>query len=124
MHAPECVSLLDRALSHKRHSVVILRASLKDAVPMDRHFHALHVVFDVDDDSIVLAHLDTGSGDHSVGSQDSAFDSVSQDALAMAPHGVGCIWGANLASSVKGVEKIAEKFRSEFQSNMVAVSND
>lgn len=81
---------------------------------MERHFHALHVVLDVDDDAIVLADLDAGPGDHSVGCQDSALDSVGQDALAMTPHGVGCIGGANLASAVKGVEKIAEKFRSEF----------
>lgn len=119
MHAPECVSLLDWALSHKRHSVVILRASLENSVPMERHFHALHVVLDVDDDSVVLADLDAGPGDHSVGRQDSALDSVGQDALAMTPHGVGCIGGANLASAVNGVEKIAEKFRSELPPKMV-----
>lgn len=81
---------------------------------MERHFHALHVVLDVDDDSVVLADLDAGAGYHSVGRQNTALDSVGQNALAMTPHGVGCIGGANLASAVKGVEKIAKKFRSEY----------
>lgn len=55
---PERVSLLDRALSYKRHSIVVLGATLPDTVPVDGDLHSLHVVLNVDDNFVVFAHLD------------------------------------------------------------------
>lgn len=101
-HAPESVSLLNWTLSDERHSVVVLRSSLPDAVPVNGDFHAFHVVLDVDDDAIVLADLDARPWNHSVGGQDSTFDTIGQHALTMTPNGVGGIWRAHLASAVKG----------------------
>jgi hypothetical protein len=75
-HAPESVSLLNRALSDEWHAIVVLCSSLPDAVPVDCDFHAFHVVFDIDDDSIVLADLDARPGDHSVGGQDASLDTI------------------------------------------------
>lgn len=76
MNIPESVSLLNRALCDVGHSVVELRSPLPDSVPMDGDFHALHVVFDIYYDLIVLADLDAGSGQHSVGGEDSSFYSI------------------------------------------------
>lgn len=76
-HAPECISLLNRALRYKWHAIIILSSSLPDAVPMNRHFHSFHVILDVDDDPIVLADLDARPWDHSVGRQNSSLDTVS-----------------------------------------------
>lgn len=103
--APESISLLNWALRHERHAIVVLGSSLQDAVPVERHLHALHMVLDVDDDAIVLAHLDARAGDHSVGGEDAALDAIGEHALAVTPHGVGGIRRAHLAGAVKGDER-------------------
>lgn len=101
-HSPERVALLDRTLRHERHTVVVLRAALVDAVPVDGHLHALHVVLHIDDDLVVLAHLDARSGDHAVGREDSTLDTVGQHALAVRPHRVGGVRRAHLAGTGGG----------------------
>ena len=75
-HAPESVSLLNRTLSDEWHTIVVLRSSLPDTVPVNCDFHALHVVLDIDDDAIVLADLDARPWNHSVGGQDASLDTV------------------------------------------------
>lgn len=75
-HAPERISLLDRALCYKWHAIVVLCSPLPDSVPMDRNFHALHVVFNVDNNSIVLADLNTWPWNHSIGGQNTTFDTI------------------------------------------------
>lgn len=74
-------------------------------MPMKRNFHAFHVILDIDNNTIVFADLDTWPGDHSIGGQDTAFNTVSQHALAMTPNGIRSIWGANLTSAVNGKDE-------------------
>lgn len=96
---PESVALLDRTLRHEGDTIVVLRSALPDSVPMQSGLHALHVVLDVNHHLVVLADLDTGTGDHPVGGQHTSLDTVGQHALAMTPHGVGGIRGAHLAGT-------------------------
>lgn len=39
-----------------------------DAVPVKRRLHALHVILDVDNNFVILAHLNAGPGYHSISS--------------------------------------------------------
>lgn len=75
-----------------------------DSVPVNGHLHTFHVVLNVDNDSIVFAHLYTGSRNHSVRCQDTPFHAIGQDALAVRPHGIRCIRGTELASAEKEQE--------------------
>lgn len=75
-HAPERISLLDRTLCYKWHAIIVLCSPLKDSVPMDCNFHALHVVFNVDNNTIVLADLDAWPRNHSVGGQNSTLNTI------------------------------------------------
>lgn len=95
----ERVSLLDGTLGDEGDSVVVLGSTLPDSVPVKSGLHALHVVLDVDDNLVVLADLNTGTGDHSVGGEHSTLDTIGQHALAVTPHGVGGVGGTNLAGT-------------------------
>lgn len=59
---PEGVSLLYRTLCDEWYSVVILRASLPDTVPVNGDFHTFHMVLNIDDNFVIFAHLDGRSG--------------------------------------------------------------
>lgn len=37
-----------------------------DTVPMDGHLHAFHVIFHIDDDFIIFAHLNAGTWYHPI----------------------------------------------------------
>lgn len=104
--SPECVSLLDWTLSDERHAIVVLCSPLPNSMPVNRYFHALHVILNIDDHPIVLADLNARPWDHSIGRQNTTLDSIGQHALAMTPHGVRGIWGAHLAGAVKGEDAI------------------
>lgn len=93
---PEGVSFQDGALSHERYSVRVLGASLPDSVPMNRYSLSLHFVLDVDDHLVAFADLNAWSWNHSVGCQNSTFNSVGQNALTVTPNGIGGIRCANL----------------------------
>jgi hypothetical protein len=95
---------LDRALSDEGHTVIILSAALPDTVPVNRHLHTFHMILDIDHDTIVLADLNARPWDHTVRGQDATFDAIGENALAVTPYGVGCVWRAHLTSSVKGKE--------------------
>lgn len=99
MSVPERVTHLNGTLCHVRYAIVILRSSLPHAVPVDCDFHSLHVILHVNDDFVALAHLDARSGYHSVRGQDASLHSVRQDALAVAPYGVGRVRCAYLTRS-------------------------
>lgn len=73
---PESISLLDRALCHKRNAIVVLRTSLPDSMPVDSDLHTLHVVFNVYDHFVVFADLDGRSRQHSVCCEDASLHSV------------------------------------------------
>lgn len=107
---PECVSLLNGTLGHKRYAVVILWVTLMDAVPMDRYLHAFHVIFHIDDDLIIFAHLDARSGYHSIGGQNTTFHAIGQHTLAMTPYGVGSVWRTHLACAAKKEVKIRSRW--------------
>lgn len=104
----ERVALLDGTLRDEGDAVVVLGSSLPDSVPVQSALHALHVVLDVNDDLVVLADLDTGTGDHPVGGQDSSLHSIGQDALTVGPDGVRGVRGAHLAGT-EGEEEKKEK---------------
>lgn len=99
VNVPESVSLLDWALRHERYTVVILGSSLPDSVPMDGDFHTFHVIFYIDYHFVVFAHLYARSGQHTIGGQNSSFDSISQHALTVTPYYIGSVWCAHLTSS-------------------------
>lgn len=88
---PERISLLDRTLSYKRDSIVVLGATLPDTVPVDSDLHSLHVVLNVDDNFVVFAHLDWRTRQHSVYAEDAALHTISQHALAVWPDSVGSV---------------------------------
>lgn len=46
-YSPKGVSFLNWTLSYKWHTVVILRSSLPNTVPMNGYFNSFHVVFDI-----------------------------------------------------------------------------
>lgn len=100
INSPECVALLNRTLRNERHTIVVLRAALVNSMPVNGHFHALHMVLHVDHHLIVFAHLNTGSGNHAVCGQHTSFNTVGQHALAMAPDGIGGVRCAHLAGTV------------------------
>lgn len=91
--------MLNGTLGDEWHTIVILGASLPNTVPVDGDFHALHMILDVDDHLVILADLDTGTGDHAVGGQDTSFHAIGQNALAVTPNGVGGIRCAHLAGT-------------------------
>lgn len=100
-NVPEGVSLLDGALRHERDTIVVLGSSLPDSVPMNGQLHTFHVVLDIDHNSVVLAHLNTRAGDHTVDGQDTSLDTIGQHALTVAPYGVGGIRGTYLTGPRK-----------------------
>jgi hypothetical protein len=51
------------------------------------------------DEHICRTHLNAGSRQHSVDTEDAPFHTVGQDTLAVAPHRVGSIGSTNLARS-------------------------
>jgi hypothetical protein len=75
-NSPESVALLDRTLGHKWYTIIVLSALLPNTVPMDCRLHTLHMVLHIDDNTIVFAHLDTGTGDHTIGGEDTAFHTI------------------------------------------------
>lgn len=77
INSPERVSLLDRTLRDEWDTVVVLCTLLQDSVPVNGDFHTLHVVFNVDDDAIVLANLNTWPWNHTVDGKNTAFNTVS-----------------------------------------------
>lgn len=104
-HLPECVSLLNGALCHKRNTIVILRTTLMNTMPMQCRLHAFHVIFHIDDNLIVFAHLYTGPGNHTICRQNTTFHTIGQHALAVTPHGIRCIRCAHLTSTERNWEK-------------------
>lgn len=98
---PESVSLLNWALSDERHTVIVLRASLPDSMPVNGDFHTFHMIFNIDYHLVVFANLYTGSWQHTIGSQDTSFDTIGQHALAVTPHDIGSIRSTYLASPKK-----------------------
>lgn len=100
MLLPERISLLNRALRHKRHTVVVLRASLPDSMPVNGHLHTFHMVLYIDNYLVILAHLDGRSRQHSVGCEDSSLDTIGQHTLTMRPHHIRRIWCTDLTRSV------------------------
>lgn len=106
--SPESVSLLDWTLCDEWHTVVVLCSLLQDSVPMNCDFHALHVVFNVDDDAIILANLNAWPWNHTVDCENTTFDAIGQHALAMAPHGIRGIWSADLTGAVIGKKRFDE----------------
>lgn len=101
LNSPESVALLNRTLRDERNTIVVLGSALMNSVPVNSHFHALHMVLDVDYHLIVFAHLNTGSRNHSVCGQHTSFDTVSQHTLTMAPDGVGGIRSTHLTGTVQ-----------------------
>lgn len=97
---PERISLLNRTLRDERHSVVVLRAALVNAVPVNGHLHSLHMVLHIDDNLVVFTHLNARTGDHTVGGENTAFHAISEHALTVRPHRVGGIRCAHLAGTV------------------------
>lgn len=95
------VPFLNRALRDERHSVRVLRSSLPNSVPMDRHSLTFHPVFHVDDDFIPFADLYARPGDHTISGQDPPFDTVGQNALAIAPYRISSVRCANLTRTKK-----------------------
>jgi hypothetical protein len=75
-NSPESVSLLDRALRDEWHTVVVLSSLLPDSMPVNCDFHTFHVVFNINDDAIVLADLDAWPWDHTVDGKNTAFNTV------------------------------------------------
>lgn len=75
-HAPECISLLNWALRYKRHAIVVLGTSLPNTVPMNRNLHAFHVIFNIDNDSIIFADLNAWPWNHTIGRQNTAFNTI------------------------------------------------
>lgn len=75
-HAPECISLLNWALRYEWHAIVVLSSSLPDSMPVNRNFHAFHVILNVDNNSIVLADLNTWPWDHTIDRQNTALDTI------------------------------------------------
>lgn len=63
------------------------------------------MILDVDNDSIVLADLNARPWNHSIGRQNTTFNTIREHALAMTPHRVCGIWGAHLAGTVKGQDE-------------------
>lgn len=96
----ECVALLNGTLCDERDTIVVLRSTLPDAMPVDGHLHALHVVLHVDDNLVVLAHLDTRSGNHPICRENSTFNAIGQNALTVTPHSIRRIGCAHLAGTV------------------------
>lgn len=105
-YLPEGVALLNRTLGNEWYTIVVLGATLPDTVPVNGQLHALHVVLDVDHDAIVLAHLYARSGDHPVNGEDTTLDTIGQNALTVAPDGVGSVRCAYLASATEGGTEI------------------
>lgn len=97
---PECVALLNGTLGDEWHAIVVLGAALPDAVPVYSHFHALHVVLHVDDNLVVLAHLDTGTRYHAVRRQNATLDSIGQNTLTVTPNGIRSVRRAHLTGTV------------------------
>lgn len=77
MLSPECVALLDRTLCDEWYAIVVLGVPLPDTVPMEGHFHTLHVILNIDNNLIILAHLYTGAGNHTIDCQDTALNAIS-----------------------------------------------
>lgn len=71
-----------------------------DAVPMDSYFHAFHMIFYVDYDLVVLAHLNAGSRNHTICCENTTLYTISQHTLAMAPYCIGGVRCAHLTCSV------------------------
>lgn len=118
------IAFLNRTLRDIRHTIRVLRALLMDPVPMDRCRLSFHSVFDIDDHFISLAYLSilkqsviviyrgiafhylyTRAGQHSVCGENSSFDTVGQNALAIAPNRVRCIRGTHLTRPIKNNKK-------------------
>lgn len=55
---PEGISLLDRALGNEWYTIIVLCSSLEDTVPVDGHFHAFHMIFNINDYFVVFTNLD------------------------------------------------------------------
>lgn len=87
-------------LCDKWNSVIVLCAFLQDSMPVNCHFHALHMIFNIDDDSVSFTNLNTWSGNHTINCENTTFDAISEHALAMTPYGVGCIWCTDLTGTV------------------------
>lgn len=96
----ERVALLDGALCDEGHAIVVLRATLPDAMPVNGHLHALHMVLHINDDLVVFTHLYAGPGYHAIRCQDATLNAIGQDALTVTPNGVRCIGRAHLAGTV------------------------
>lgn len=80
-----------------------------DAVPVDGHLHALHVIFHIDDDLVVFAHLNAGTRYHTVRGEDAALHTVRQHALTVAPYRIRGVRCAHLAGAVYyrgGVDRV------------------
>lgn len=103
---PESVSLLDRALRNEWYTVIVLWASVVDSVPMDGYFHSFHMIFHVDDDLVVLAHLNAGSRNHTICCENTTLYTISQHALTMAPNCIGGVRCAHLTCSVNNKHNI------------------
>ena len=98
---PECIALLNVTLCDEWHTVIVLRAALPNAMPMNGHLHAFHVVFNIDDNLIVFADLYAGTGNHAIGCQDATLHTIGQDTLTMTPDGVGGVWCAHLTGAAR-----------------------
>lgn len=86
---PECITLLNGTLGHVRYTIVVRRSSLPYAVPVKRDFVSYYTIFHVNNDFVTLANLNARSRDHSVRGHDTPLHAVRQNALTLAPHGIG-----------------------------------
>lgn len=75
--SPEGISLLNWTLRHEWHAIIILSSFLQDSMPMNCHFHALHMILNVDNNSIILADLNTWPGNHTIGCENTALNAIS-----------------------------------------------
>jgi hypothetical protein len=66
----------DGALGDEGDTVVVLRTSLVDTVPMDGQLHTFNLIVEVDDNLVAFANLDAGTWDHSVDGEDTSLNTV------------------------------------------------
>jgi hypothetical protein len=76
INSPESVSLLDGALCDEWYTIVVLSSLLQDSMPVNGNFHTFHVVFNVNDDAIALADLNTWPWNHTIDCENTTFDTI------------------------------------------------